>query len=69
MARRKFKNTLAEDERAAKELGLSYGTYAMYVETGYLPKYIEYLQKVKELYGDEHVNIIPSNIIGGSRHA
>lgn len=36
----KLECTIAPDEAAARELGLSYGVYMSYKETGYLEKYI-----------------------------
>ena len=65
-AKAKKKDLLAEDERKARELGLSYGTYCAYRDTGYLETYKK--RREEELSQEPRkVNIIESNIGGGSR--
>lgn len=53
---------LAKNAAKAKELGLSYGTYMAYLETGYLDEYIE---RRKNAPNDENCNVIVSCIGGG----
>ena len=59
--------SLAEREKEARELGLSYGVYMAYLETGYLEQYKRIYQKtmLKNALEKGKVNIIPSKIIGG----
>lgn len=59
----KQRDELSRNAKRARELGLSYGTYMSYVETGYISKYLEYLKKKPT----EDGNIIESNIGGSSR--
>lgn len=54
---------IARDEAEARELGLSYGEYMGYRDTGYLETYIAALKKKKP----ERGNIIEPNICGSSR--
>lgn len=56
-------DTLAKDEAEARALGLSYGEYMGYRDTGYLETYIAGLKKKKPETG----NIIEPNICGSSR--
>lgn len=59
--------SLAEREKEARALGLSYGVYMAYLETGYLEQYKRIYQKTmfKNALEKGKVNIIPSKIIGG----
>ncbi len=59
--------SLAEEAAEAKKLGISYGTYMGYKQTGYLEEFIRRQKKAKlrEALG-ERLNIIGSNIIGGT---
>lgn len=50
------------DEAEARKLGLSYGVYIGYKETGYLDTYIS-SRKTET----EKANIIPSNIVGRTK--
>lgn len=60
------RDVLVENERKARELGLSYGTYCVYRDTGYLETYKQ--QREKQLsQGSRNVNVIESNLVGGSR--
>ena len=63
MNKRTKPDTIAADEAKARELGLSYGEYMGYRDTGYLETYIADLKKKKPEKG----NIIESNIGGSSR--
>lgn len=56
----KRKDTTAEDEAEARLLGISYGTYIAYKETGYL----ETFKKQQKTDRDKGKNIIKSNLIG-----
>ena len=58
--RKKPKKTLAEIEREARRLDLTYGQYMAYLETGYLETYIANRMKAH----GEKVNMIASSIIG-----
>ena len=59
----KPESTIVPDEAAARELGLSYGVYMSYKETGYLKTYIR--QQKKEQEREKHANVISSLIVGG----
>ncbi len=60
--RRKQLDTTASDEAKARLLGISYGTYMAYKDTGYLETFKE--RQATELHRDEGKNIIESNLIG-----
>jgi DNA-binding XRE family transcriptional regulator len=60
--RLRHRDTTAEDEREARLLGISYGTYMSYKETGYLETFRE--QQAAALHRDDGKNIIESSIIG-----
>lgn len=60
--RPKPKDTLAEDARKARRLGLSYGQYMAYLQSGYLDTYLA--NRMQEKGTGETVNVIQSNIIG-----
>lgn len=56
---------IARDEAEARKLGLSYGVYSAYKESGYLEKYL--LQKIREAEKPkENITVINSNIIGAA---
>lgn len=55
-------NTMAAEEAEARKLGLSYGTYIAFRDTGYLDTYI----KGVETKNRKNVNIIESNLHAGS---
>lgn len=55
-------NTMAAEEAEARKLGLSYGTYIAFRDTGYLDTYI----KGRETKKRKNVNIIESNLSAGS---
>lgn len=52
------------DAAKAKELGLSYGMYIQYRDTGYLPRYLEQ-RKAEAARDAEATMIIESGLIGG----
>lgn len=56
-----YVNTMAVEEAEARKLGLSYGMYTAYRDTGYLETYIR--NREREEVRD--VNIIESNFIEG----
>lgn len=56
-------NTMAAEEAEARKLGLSYGMYTAYRDTGYLETYI----RNRERGEARNVNIIESNLIGDRR--
>lgn len=58
--RHKHKDTTAQDAAEARLLGISYGTYIAYKETGYL----ETFKKQQAKDRDAGKNIIESNVIG-----
>lgn len=60
--RPKPKDTLAEDARKARRIGLSYGQYIAKMESGCLEEYIA--NRMQEKSSGEKVNEIRSNIIG-----
>lgn len=55
------------DERAARLLGLSYGTYCAYRDTGYLETFIEQEAARKQRENKRKVNVIESHLIGGEK--
>ena len=55
-------NTMAAEEAEARKLGLSYGTYIAFRDTGYLETYI----KGRETKTRKNVNVIESNLNAGS---
>lgn len=60
--------SLAEEEAEARKIGLSYGVYMGYKDTGYLEEYIRRWkkQKFREALGEKQ-NVITSHIGGGGR--
>ena len=58
-------DTMAADERAARELGISYGVYCAYRETGYLKTFIEDEEARRQAEAMKKVNIVESNVTGG----
>lgn len=60
--RLRHRDTTAEDEAEARLLGISYGTYMSYKETGYLENFRE--QQAAALHRDDGKNVIESSIIG-----
>ena len=61
--------SLAEREAEARALGLSFGMYMGYLESGYLETYKRMYkkQKLKEALSRESVNIIQSHIGSGGK--
>lgn len=59
--------SLAEREAEARELGLSFGVYMGYLESGYIEEYKRMYKrkKLKEVLSHESVNVIQSHIGGG----
>ena len=59
--------SIAEREREARELGLSFGVYMGYLESGYIEEYKRMYKrkKLKEVLSHESVNVIQSHIGGG----
>lgn len=66
MASKDIKDTMALYEKEARELGISYGTYMAYKETGYLEKFKKLHEKEEEKRKrrKQKGTIIYSNIIG-----
>lgn len=60
-------DTLAADEKAARELGISYGTYCAYRDTGYLKTFIADQEARQQAEAERKVNVIESNVTGGSK--
>lgn len=61
----KYPDTLAENEAAARELGLSYGMYMGYCESGYIDIYRKmYRNQQKRVGKKRRENVIESGIIG-----
>ena len=56
-------NTMAAEEAEARKLGLSYGMYTAYRDTGYLETYI----RNREWEETRAVNVIESNLVEGRR--
>lgn len=65
-AKAEKKDLLAETERKARELGLSYGTYCAYKATGYLETYIEQAEKAAKR--NKHANIVESSVLGAGHN-
>ena len=66
MASKDIKDTMALYEKEARELGISYGTYMAYKETGYLETFKRAHEKEekKKKLSKRKDTIIYSNIIG-----
>lgn len=60
---REYVNTMAAEEAEARKLGLSYGMYTAYRDTGYLETYV----RNREREEARDVNIIESNLVEGRR--
>ena len=61
----KYPDTLAENEAAARELGLSYGMYMGFCESGYIDTYRKmYRNQQKRVGKKRRENVIESGIIG-----
>ncbi len=60
--RQKPKKSLADYEREARRVGLSYGQYMAYLQSGYLDTYLA--NRMQKKGTGEKVNVIQSNIIG-----
>lgn len=62
----KYPDTLAENEAAARELGLSYGVYMGYCESGYIDTYRKMYRNQQKRAGKRkrRENVIKSGIIG-----
>lgn len=56
--------TIAEAEREANKLGISYGLYVAYRDTGYLEDYKRLVEETTP-----PTNVVPSNVIGGKGQA
>lgn len=64
----KKKDTLAEDERAALSLGISYGVYCAYRDTGYLETFIADEEARRQAEAMRKVNIIESSVLGAGHN-
>lgn len=60
--RPKPKDSIADINRKARRIGLSYGQYIAKMESGCLEEYIA--NRMQEKGSGEKVNVISSNIIG-----
>ena len=58
-------DTMAADERAARELGISYGVYCAYRDTGYLKTFIADEEARRQAEAMRKVNVVESNVTGG----
>lgn len=59
-------DTMAADERAARSLGISYGVYCAYRDTGYLDTFVADEEARRQAEAMRKVNVVESNVRGGS---
>ena len=61
----KARGKIDADERAARELGISYGVYCAYKDTGYLKTFIADEEARRQAEAMRKVNVVESNVTGG----